>query len=484
MTFNNRFAPKTIAAALALSFGLLAQAQAAVVINIVNGNAAGVGFNDTTPAAPVGGNTGTTLGEQRLIAFTYAANIWGNTLTSAVPININATFEPLTCTATGAVLGSAGAWDVFANFPNAPKAGTWYPTALANKLSGTDLSAPGDPNIRARFNSRLGLFADCLPGPGFYLGLDNNHGAGIDFVTVLLHEMGHGLGFQTFTSGQTGAQEDYGVPGGGIPSVWDHFMQNNRTGKLWVNMSDAERMASGNSGTGLSWVGAGVTAAVPSVLSKMSQLGISGANAGAVTGNYTVGDAAFGTPLSSTAVTGQLMPVVDQPDGSGTACGTFSAANALAVKNNIALIDRGVCTFAVKAKNAQNAGAIGVVLADNRPEAVFGPSGSDPTLVIPVVEITQADGVTLKSALKRRTRTASGVIASLGKSSTQFAGTDSTGHILLYTPVVYEPGSSVSHYTTAAFRNQLMEPAINDDLLHTPLTPYDLTFELLKDIGW
>ena len=36
---------------------------------IVNINAPGVGFNDPTPAAPVGGNTGTTLGEQRLIAF-------------------------------------------------------------------------------------------------------------------------------------------------------------------------------------------------------------------------------------------------------------------------------------------------------------------------------------------------------------------------------------------------------------------------------
>jgi hypothetical protein len=41
----------------------------AATITIVNGDAAGVGFNDTTPAVQVGGNTGTTLGEQRLIAF-------------------------------------------------------------------------------------------------------------------------------------------------------------------------------------------------------------------------------------------------------------------------------------------------------------------------------------------------------------------------------------------------------------------------------
>src|SRR5687768_14670210 len=104
-------------AAVALS-GLLAAsaANAAATIVIVNGNAAGVGFNDGTPAAPVGGNTGTTLGEQRLIAFQAAAAKWGATLNSAVPIRVLATFEPLTCTATGAVLGSAGATSVFSDY--------------------------------------------------------------------------------------------------------------------------------------------------------------------------------------------------------------------------------------------------------------------------------------------------------------------------------------------------------------------------------
>ena len=81
---------------------LAASADATIVIN--NLNAPGVGFNDPTPVAPVGGNTGTTLGEQRLISFSHAANIWGSTLDSAVPITINAQFRPLTCTATGAVL--------------------------------------------------------------------------------------------------------------------------------------------------------------------------------------------------------------------------------------------------------------------------------------------------------------------------------------------------------------------------------------------
>ena len=62
---------------------------------IVNINAPGIGFNDPTPAAPVGGNTGTTLGEQRLIAFTHAASIWSARLDSAVPIRIRAQFTSL-----------------------------------------------------------------------------------------------------------------------------------------------------------------------------------------------------------------------------------------------------------------------------------------------------------------------------------------------------------------------------------------------------
>ena len=76
----------------------------AATIVIVNNNAAGVGFNDTTPVAPVGGNTGTTLGQQRLIAFQAAASIWGATLDSNVTIVIRSQFTALTCTATTATL--------------------------------------------------------------------------------------------------------------------------------------------------------------------------------------------------------------------------------------------------------------------------------------------------------------------------------------------------------------------------------------------
>ena len=478
MQTAKRFGLARLAAALALACGVMGGAQAAATITIVNMNAAGEGFNDATAAAPVGGNAGTTLGQQRLIAFQHAADIWGATLTSNVNIRVGASFVPLSCTANSAVLGSAGANDIFSDFPGAPKAATWYPSALASKLAGADQSEPGDPHIVARFNSRLGLFPDCLPGDGFYLGLDNRAGAQIDLVTVLLHEMAHGLGFQTFTDSETGEQTI------GIPSIWDYFLLDNRSNKAWVEMTDAERAASAVSGTGLSWNGANVTAAVPATLAPTSVLRISGPAAGNAAGNLDVGDASFGPPLGSTAVIGQLMPVIDQGTPLGLACTPLSGANQLAVRGNVALVDRGVCPFVDKAKNVQAAGAIGMVVADNAPGDVTGMGGDDPTIVIPSVRITQQAGVNLKAALTRRSRNMSGVVASLGVNPAKLAGTDSAMRIRMYTPTEFSPGSTVSHYTTDAKRNQLMEPSINADLTHQVTPPVDLTFSLLKDIGW
>src|SRR5687768_17754548 len=98
--------------------GLAAQPSfgAAAQIIVVNVNAPNVGFNDPTPAAPVGGNSGTTVGQQRLIAFQHAADIWGSTLDSNVEILVFARFISQTCTATSAVLGSAGTTFIFRDY--------------------------------------------------------------------------------------------------------------------------------------------------------------------------------------------------------------------------------------------------------------------------------------------------------------------------------------------------------------------------------
>jgi hypothetical protein len=471
------------AASLGLAGSLMlgaATAHAAAKIVIVNLNAAGVGFNDPTPATPVGGNNGTTIGQQRLIAFTYAANLWGAKLTSPVPILINAQFSALTCTATTATLGSAGATSIFRNFPNAPKADTWYSYALANKLANTYLGTNKAAQINANFNVNLGLNANCLPTSTWYYGLDSNEAANqIDFVAVLQHEMAHGLGFQTFTSGSTGAYN------GGFPSVWDHFLFGTTAGKLWKDMTAAERVASAISVNGLVWNGPMVTAAAPMVLRPgQPNVGISGANAGPAAGNYAAGEASFGPALSASAVTAQLMPVTEQTAGAGEGCEPFNAANTLAVQNNIAMIARGVCGFVIKVKNAQNAGARAVIITDNVVASLSGLGGTDPTITIPAVRITLANGNTIRAQFTSLTATSSGVVASLGLIGTQLSGADPLGRVLLYAPNPFVSGSSVSHFDTSATPNLLMEPNINGDLTQVVIPPIDLTLPLLNEIGW
>jgi len=77
---KNRLSIFLVAYALFGMGAVIAPAVEAAVIRVINNDNLGEGFNDPTPVAPVGGNTGTTLGQQRLIAFQRAANIWAGLL--------------------------------------------------------------------------------------------------------------------------------------------------------------------------------------------------------------------------------------------------------------------------------------------------------------------------------------------------------------------------------------------------------------------
>src|SRR5215831_6672793 len=187
MTSPARFTRLLVALPLALL--LVHTPVVAATITIINADGANEGFNDPTPVAPVGGNSGTTLGQQRLIVFQTAANIWGGLLASSQTIHVNSQFNALSCNSTSGVLGSAGPASINANFSGAEFTGHWYNVALANAESNSDLN-PGIAEINAQFNSSVGL-TGCLDGSSWYYGLDDNHGAtGIDLLVVVLHEMG------------------------------------------------------------------------------------------------------------------------------------------------------------------------------------------------------------------------------------------------------------------------------------------------------
>jgi len=74
------------------------------------------------------------------------------------------------------------------------------------------------------------------------------------------------------------------------------------------------------------------------------------------------------------------------------------AAISTNLTGKIALMVRGTCGFTIKVKNAQNAGAIGAIVYNNVP-GIITMGGTDPTIIIPSVSISQADGLALAANL-------------------------------------------------------------------------------------
>src|SRR5262245_60970749 len=129
-------------------------------------------------------------------------------------------------------------------------ANTWYPTALANRLAGTDLD-PASSDITAQFSSVIGT--TCTLPLGWYYGFDGQAPTGtLDFVTVVFHELGHGLGFETFVDPTSGAELV------GRPDVFERDLADD--GVPWTSMTDAERQASAIHTGHLVWIGQSVLA--------------------------------------------------------------------------------------------------------------------------------------------------------------------------------------------------------------------------------
>lgn len=199
----------------------------AVPVTIIYPDPAGQGFNDPT------------LGPARKAAFEAAANYVSQTLDGTVPLVITAEFTAQGGTANGAVLANAGPAGYSANWqnPSPPRPNTWYPSGLANQLAGRDLD-PAAEDINAYFNSDVDLPV-VLGNRSFYYGTDGNNGTDIDFYSVALHELGHGLGF---LSNQAPSGSYYGD----WPQPYDVFLKQGST--FLTSASAAQRQAASISG--------------------------------------------------------------------------------------------------------------------------------------------------------------------------------------------------------------------------------------------
>ena len=112
-------------------------------------------------------------------------------------------------------------------------------------------------------------------------------------------------------------------------------------------------------------------------------------------GTYAAAGADFGPAPPVAGISGPFALVNDGAGVSPTdGCEPFSIP-----AGSIAIIDRGTCTFVVKVKNAQDSGATAVVVVNNQPGPAAQMGGADPTITIPAVQVSQADGATIKAGL-------------------------------------------------------------------------------------
>ena len=366
----------------------------------------GFGFNETdvAPAAP--GNPGTTFGEQRRFALEQALAKWASLVGKTTPTKVLAVHRDSFCDATSAVLASAGPTYIYFGFVFDGKDVT-AGTMLGEHLAGADFTSSSDPDVKPEgdfdgdgdletgdiivfVNENIDYDNGCLGGAGYYYGQDSDNGDQINFGNVLLHELGHGIGFASFTN-RNSASADFGEFVGEDPGVYDLFILDNSTGKHFDEMTKAERQDSIVNGPDVVWDGANVIAEsagwakLPSVEALFPEGG----------GEWEAQAASFGAPVfgdNAVIPTGQV--VIANP---ARACEPIDN-----VAGKIVLIERNDCTFILKYENAVAAGATAVIVYNSAspssggPEDLVAMAGESDNTTVPALFLRRSDGLELR----------------------------------------------------------------------------------------
>lgn len=147
-------------------------------------------------------------------AFEFALSIWSEHISSDVPIKVNANWMSL----EGNTLGSARPSQIV-QISGAGEPDTWYTLAQLSALTGQaireqleDVDYDIDMNVQCDFDD-------------WYFGTDANVPENrSDFVTVVLHEIGHGIGFLGSMNGDNDTDTaEWGVGNDTDPLIYDRF---------------------------------------------------------------------------------------------------------------------------------------------------------------------------------------------------------------------------------------------------------------------
>jgi len=168
-----------------------------------------------------------TMNAEKITATEYAFELWGEQLAGTVPVNARIEMKPLSGNTLGQAFRQRHFFDTIAE--------TWYHSPLWNQMVGYAAASGND--IRIEMNSNA----------SFYFGLDANPpSSSHDYVTILLHELSHGLGFAalcgengryTYTSALgTPLSTDY-------PGTFDRQLFQGTTGPALADLTQSERAA-------------------------------------------------------------------------------------------------------------------------------------------------------------------------------------------------------------------------------------------------
>lgn len=220
------------------------------------------GWNATEARTPIGGNTGTTLGEQRRLAAQEAARQLTLQLSPRVPVRVQACWEDLgDASGDRFTLAKAGPTYLFLddiglsglNLPSLERSFTWYSAAAAAQQIGTTvcrldggLDCASAADVRASFNSTLDK-----PGAAAFDYALTQTANSLSFVSVAMHEITHGLGLfglinlSTENGAVLGAKEQL-IRGGALyDDIYGaHVREVSSDGLMareFLRISDAER---------------------------------------------------------------------------------------------------------------------------------------------------------------------------------------------------------------------------------------------------
>jgi hypothetical protein len=148
---------------------------------------------------------------QAKTSFQKAVSIWESYIVSPQKIKIQAKWESL----PGSTLAQSGATKIYRNFTSAPYRNVWYPVALAEAISGQNLNS-NEFEITISLNRNINWSFSINGVP------ESNR---FDMVSVVLHEIAHGLGFNSsFKLTDDNQRGEWGQSL--VPYVFDIFVQN------------------------------------------------------------------------------------------------------------------------------------------------------------------------------------------------------------------------------------------------------------------